>query len=74
MMAGFIDHVAAPERLELAVSEVVAQLEALPAPAHAQAKTALHAATLASMREAIDRELTLSAHRARVAEREAPRA
>lgn len=73
MAAGFIDHVAAPEHLEIAVAEALARFAAVSVPAHTEAKAALRKMTLASMREAIDRELTLSAYKARVAEREAPR-
>jgi enoyl-CoA hydratase len=62
VVAGFLDRVVAQDDVERTVEEVAAALRGLHTASHALAKQRLRRATMAAMREAIERELTLAAY------------
>jgi enoyl-CoA hydratase/carnithine racemase len=63
-IAGFLDRVVAPENIEATLAEVTTALRAIHKPSHAAAKKRLRQAAIATMRAAIERELTLEAYQA----------
>lgn len=64
LVAGLLDRVVSPEAIDAEFEKIVAALRAIHKLSHATAKKRLRQATLDAMREAIDRELTLTAYRA----------
>jgi len=65
IVAGFLDHVVAPEEIDHAIGASVAALRKLHGPSHAAAKRRLRQPAVDAMRAAIDDELTLAAYEAR---------
>jgi enoyl-CoA hydratase len=64
LAAGFLDRVVPAAGLEAAVTEAVDALKRVHLPSHASVKQRLRASAVASMRAAIDRELTVAAYEA----------
>lgn len=62
--AGFLDRVVPAAGLEAVVTEAVNALKRIHLPSHASVKQRLRASAVASMRAAIDRELTVAAYEA----------
>ena len=71
VVAGFLDRVVPAAEIEDAIDDVVSSLRKLHAPSHALAKQRLRLPTMVAMREAIARELTLTAYRSSSAARTA---
>jgi enoyl-CoA hydratase len=71
VVAGFLDRVVPATEIEQTIDEVVSALRKLHAPSHALAKQRLRLPTMVAMREAIARELTLTAYRSSSAARTA---
>lgn len=67
VVAGFLDRVVPANAIEGVLGEILAALKGLNAAMHGAAKLRLRRQTMAAMREAIDRELTLEAYQARAA-------
>jgi len=64
LAAGLLDRVVAPEQVDQTLDETIALLRNIHRASHVTAKTRLRRPTMAAMRAAIDRELTLSAYEA----------
>ena len=64
LTAGLLDRVVAPEQVDTTLGEIIALLRSLHRPSHVTAKTRLRRPTMAAMRAAMDRELTLPAYQA----------
>jgi len=64
LAAGFLDRVVAPEAVDTALEEIVADLRAIHKPSHATAKKRLRQPAMDAMRTAIERELTMAAYEA----------
>ena len=64
LVAGLLDRVVSPEAIDAELEKIVAALRAIHKPSHATAKKRLRQTTMDAMREAIDRELTMTAYRA----------
>jgi len=64
VVAGFLDRVVPSDEVDQAIADLVAGLRGVHLPSHALAKRRLRHATMAAMREAIDRELILEAYTA----------
>ena len=71
VVAGFLDRVVPATEIEQTIDDVVSALRKLHAPSHALAKQRLCLPTMVAMREAIARELTLTAYRSSSAARTA---
>lgn len=63
-VAGFLDRVVPPERIDATLDEVLTALKGIDISMHATAKRNLRRQTMAAMREAIDADLTLEAYQA----------
>lgn len=63
VVAGFLDRVVAVDEIEGTIEMIASGMRALHAPSHTLAKMRLRHAAKATIREAIDRELTLEAYR-----------
>jgi enoyl-CoA hydratase/carnithine racemase len=64
LTAGLLDYVVPQEAIDAELDRIVAALRAIHRPSHATAKRRLRRAAMDAMREAIDRELTISAYQA----------
>lgn len=64
LTAGFLDHVVAPEMVDITLEEIIAAVRAIHKPSHATAKKRLRQPVMDAMRMAIDRELTMAAYEA----------
>jgi enoyl-CoA hydratase len=64
LAAGFLDRVVAPESVDATLDETITAIRAIHKPSHAIAKNRLRRQAMDAMREAIARELTLSAYEA----------
>jgi enoyl-CoA hydratase/carnithine racemase len=64
LTAGLLDYVVPQEAVDAELDRIVAALRAIHRPSHATAKRRLRRAAMDAMREAIDRELTISAYQA----------
>jgi len=62
LAAGLLDRVVAPELVDATLGEIIAALRNIHRASHVAAKTRLRRPTIEAMRNAIDRELTLSAY------------
>jgi enoyl-CoA hydratase len=71
VIAGFLDRVVPEAEVEQCVENVVSTLHALDAPSHALAKQRLRHSTMAAMRDAMAKELTLATYRSSSAARTA---
>jgi enoyl-CoA hydratase len=67
VVAGFLDRVVPTNEIEGVLGEILSALRGLNPAIHKSAKLRLRRQAMAAMREAIDRELTLEAYRARAA-------
>lgn len=67
VVAGFLDRVVPADAIDGALGEILSALRGLDAAIHKSAKLRLRRQTMAAMREAIDRELTLKAYQATAA-------
>jgi enoyl-CoA hydratase len=65
--AGFLDRAVPEAHIEATLTQILSSLKGIDIPMHETAKHNLRAQTMAAMREAIDTDLTLNAHRARAA-------
>jgi enoyl-CoA hydratase len=67
VVAGFLDRVVPANEIDGVLGEILSALRGLNPAIHKSAKLRLRRQAMAAMREAIDRELTLEAYRARAA-------
>jgi enoyl-CoA hydratase len=67
VVAGFLDRAVPADEVDRVLDEILGALRGLNAAIHRSAKLRLRRQTMAAMREAIDRELTLEAYQARTA-------
>jgi enoyl-CoA hydratase len=67
VVAGFLDRVVPTNEIDGVLGEILSALRGLNPAIHKSAKLRLRRQAMAAMREAIDRELTLEAYRARAA-------
>lgn len=67
VIAGFLDRAVPPQAVDRTLDEILTGVKSVNVAMHAAAKRRLRQPTMAAMREAIDRELTIEAYQARAA-------